>query len=192
MGAVNVVLGTHSWGTQERWRATPAPMPLEMTPPKSCPPRTPRFAPSPFLLFRTFSWWGSAGAQPRWEVRHRAAVPSLGAPCPGAGPASLGRPTTRWAGAPVRPGSSARAWAPGPGPEAYPLEAEPALGVLPALHFRRRGGFGLGNTFCSTGFLSCLPSSVHPPHPPQKWRCLGPSPHRSPALGLVSGLGPAG
>lgn len=83
VGAVNVVLGTHSWGTQERWRATPAPMPLEMTPPKSCPPRTPRFAPSPFLLFRTFSWWGSAGAQPRWEVRRKAAVPSVGAPCPG-------------------------------------------------------------------------------------------------------------
>lgn len=61
-GAVNVVLGAHSWGTQERWRATPAPMPLEMTPPKSCPPRTPRFAPSPFPLSRAFSWWGFAGA----------------------------------------------------------------------------------------------------------------------------------
>lgn len=111
VGAVNVVLGTHSWGTRERWGATPAPMPLEMTPPKSCPPRTPPFAPSPFPLFRTFSWWGFAGAQPPREVRRRAAFPNLGRPLPRAGPAPLGGLTTRWAGAPVRAGSSAQAWA---------------------------------------------------------------------------------
>lgn len=89
----------------------PGPMPLEMTPPKSCPPRTPPFAPSPFPLFRTFSWWGFAGAQPPGEVRRRAAFLNLGRPLPRAGPAPLGRLTTRWAGAPVRAGSSAQAWA---------------------------------------------------------------------------------
>ena len=159
-GVVNVLLGTHSWGTQERWRATPAPMPLEMTPPKSCPPRTPRFAPSPFPLFRTFSWWGFAGAQPRREVRRRAAVPNLRRPLTRAGPALLGRLTTRWAGAPVR----AQAWA------LDLREAEPTLEVLPALHFRRRGGFGLGTRFAAPGsFLAFLVLFITPPQNGGAW-----------------------
>ena len=177
-GAVNVVLGAHSWGTQERWRATPAPMPLEMTPPKSCPPRTPRFAPSPFPLFRAFSWWGFAGAQPRWEMRCRTAVPNLRRPLTRAGPAPLGRLTTRWAGAPVR----APAWA------LDLREAEPTLEVLPALHFRRRGGFGLGTPFAAPdSFLAFLVLFITPP---TKMEVPGPQPPSQPGLGTCLRPGP--
>ena len=99
-------------------------------------------------------------------------LPARGPRLPRAGPATPSRPGLPPAEGgesepggllhlPGQGGSGSRSSGPrqGHGPEGVPLEAESTLALLPALHFRRRGGFSLGDTFCRMGFPSCLPSA---------------------------------